>query len=157
MRADRFELPLCIIVQDPVPGLAMALQRGGGATAVELVGLAEGTGSDLPFEFEVDVQGSLPDGRPRLLGAFVQGPPRQRFVYLCVGEYAGQADADWAGRVKVPLGGITWPLIEGLTSGGRIEGRIPGQGPKGGPALATVPILAPGWICRSSQAAEFRN
>jgi hypothetical protein len=145
MRTDRFELPLRIVVQEPVPGLAIALQRGGGATGAELVGLAEGAGPSLAFELEVDVQGSLPDGRPRLLGSFVQGPPRDRFVYLRVGRYAGQADAEWAGRVKVPLGGITWPLIEGLPARGRIEGRIPGRGRNGGPALATVEILAPGW------------
>jgi hypothetical protein len=149
MRADRFELPLRVVVQDPLPGLAMALQRSGAAGAADLVGLAEGAGADLAFDLEIEVGGALPDGRPRLLGPFVQGPPGARFVYLCVGRYAGQPESDWAGRVKVPLGGITWALIEGLTSVGRIEGRIPGRGPRGGPALATVPILAPGWVASS--------
>lgn len=65
----------------------------------------------------------------------------KRLVYLC----AGQAEADWAGRVKVPLGAMTWPPIQGPPPGGRIEGRAPGQGRNGLPALATVPILAPGW------------
>jgi hypothetical protein len=146
MRADRFALSLRIVVQDPVPGVGMALQRGGPTGATQLVGLAESAGPDLDFEFEVEVQGSLPDGRPRLLGPYVQGPPRERFVFIAVGHYAGQADADWAGRVKVPLGAITWALIEALPSGGRLEGRIPGRGRNGGPALATVPLLAPGWI-----------
>lgn len=145
MRADRFELPLRIVVQHPVQGLAMALQRGGAAAEAALVGLAASAGPDLAFELEVDVQGTLPDGRPRLLGPFVQGPPGERFVYLCVGRYAGQAEADWGGRVKVPLGAITWSLIEGLAPGARIEGRIPGRGRNNGPALATVPILPPGW------------
>lgn len=150
MRADRFELALRIVVRDPVPSLAMALQRGG--SGAELVGLAESAGEDLAFELELEiaVEGTLPDGRPRLLGPFVQGPPRERFVYIAVGHYAGQAEADWAGRVKVPLGGITWALIEALPPGGRIEGRIPGRGRNDGPALATVPILAPGWACAPS-------
>jgi hypothetical protein len=147
MRDDHFALPLRIVVQDPVPGVGMALQRGGPGGVAELVGLAESAGPDLAFELEVDVQGSLPDGRPRLLGSYVQGPPRERFVYIAVGHYAGQADADWAGRVKVPLGGVTWALIEALADGGRVEGRIPGRGRNGGPALATVPILEPGWAC----------
>lgn len=145
MRSDRFELPLRIIVQNPVPGLGMALQGGRGERGPTLAGYAEGADIDLAFELEIDVQGALPDGRPRLLGSFVQGPPRERFVYIAVGRYAGQADANWAGRVKVPLDRITWPLIEELATGGRIEGRIPGRGRDGGPALATVPILPPGW------------
>ena len=49
------------------------------------------------------------------------------------------------GRVKVPLGGLSWPRIEALEPGQRLEARIPGRGRKGGPALATVPILGPGW------------
>jgi len=47
--------------------------------------------------------------------------------------------------VKVPLAGISWELIDGLTPGARLEVRIPGRGRNGGPALATVPILPPGW------------
>lgn len=143
MRTDRFELPLRIVVEDPIPGLAMALQRG--TTTVELVGLAQSAGRPLGFDFNVTVQGSLPDGRPRLLGPYVQGPPTGRFVYLCVGQYAGQADSPWGGRVKAPLGGLSWSLIEALPQGGRIGGRIGGRGRKDGPALASVPLLAPGW------------
>ena len=140
MRTERFDLPLRIVVQDPVPGLAIALQR-----KAELVGAATGSGEHLAFDLEVSVEGSLPDGRPRLLGPYVQGPPAERFVYLCVGRYAGQADSPWGGRVKVPLGALSWVLIEALAQGGRIEGRIGGRGRKDGPALASVPLLDPGW------------
>jgi hypothetical protein len=66
----------------------------------------------------------------------VQGPPQERFVYVCVGQ---------VGRMKIPLGELGWPLIERLPAGGRIEGRVCGRGRKGGPALATVPIRPPGW------------
>ena len=89
--------------------------------------------------------GALADGRPRLLGPNVQGPPDARFVYLCVGRYAGQADSPWAGRVKVPLGDITWNKIDGVASGGRLTARISGRSPKGGPLLASVRLLASGW------------
>jgi hypothetical protein len=143
VRADRFGLPLRIVVEDPAPGVAIALQRDGDRP--EVVGYAESTGRDLIFELEVAVEGTLPDGRPRLLGPFVNGPPRERFIYLCVGHYAGQMEADWAGRMKVPIGGISWALIERLPAGGRIEGRVSGRGRGGGPALATVAILPPGW------------
>ena len=141
MTKGRIELPLRIVIDEPLPGLAVALQRGSSAGA-ELVPASPPPAS---FAFEVTLDGALPDGRPRLLGPYVQGPPAERFAYLCVGQMAGQADSPWSGRVKVPLGGLSWPLIEALEPGQRLEARIPGRGRKGGPALATVALLEPGW------------
>ena len=144
MRAERFELPIRIVVENPVPGLAIVLQRGQAAKAT-LVPPAGRSAEAVTFDLEVMVDGRLPSGRPRLLGPCVHGPPEARFVYLCVGRYAGQADSEWAGRVKVPLAGLGWDEIDALTSGGRLLARIAGRSPKGGPALASVQLLAPGW------------
>ena len=144
MRTDRFDLPLRIVVEEPLPGLALALQRDTKA-GPELAGLAQSSGEPLAFDLDIAVEGALADGRPRLLGPYVQGPPAGRFVYLCVGKYAGQADSPWGGRVKVPLGDLSWDLIQALPPNARIEGRIGGRGRKDGPALASVPILPPGW------------
>ena len=119
MRPERFELPIRIVVDAPVPGLAMALQRGQAAKAV-LVPPANRSSDAVVFDLEVTVDGRLPDGRPRLLGPCVQGPPEARFVYLSVGQYAGQADSEWAGRVKVPLGDLGWDTIEALSPGDRL-------------------------------------
>jgi hypothetical protein len=144
MPPERFELPLRIVVEDPVRGLAMMLQRGK-AAKMELLPPASRSAEAVAFDFAVTVDGRLPDGRPRLLGPHVQGPPEARFVYLCVGRYAGQADSPWAGRVKVPLGGLGWDEIQALPPGGRLAARIAGRSPKGGPALASVRDLPPGW------------
>jgi hypothetical protein len=65
----------------------------------------------------------------------VQGPPRQRFVYLDIGTYAGQADSAWSRKLKVPLAGITGKM---LAVGGILETRVPGTGRDGGPSCATV-------------------
>jgi hypothetical protein len=140
MRDDRFDLPLRILVADPVPGLALTLQRGPTGKAALIPAAASSPGA-VAFDLEVTVNGALPDGRPRFLGPYVQGPPAERFVYICV----AQDGAGPIGRMKVPLGELGWTLIEGLPPGGRIEGRVSGRGRKGGPALATVPILEPGW------------
>jgi hypothetical protein len=142
---DRFELPIRIVVADPVPGLAIALQRGQGANT-SLVPPASRPTDEVAFDLEVTLDGRLPDGRPRLLGPYVQGPPGGRFVYLAVGKYAGQADSPWAGRVKVPLGDLGWVEIEALSPGKRLVARIPGRSPKGGPALASLRLLPPGWV-----------
>jgi hypothetical protein len=150
MRPERFELPLRIVVDDPVPGLALALQRGQ-AERASLISLTRQQADAVVFDLEVTVHGSLPDGRPRLLGPFVQGPPGARFVYLSVGRYAGQADSAWAGRVKVPLADISWAMIEALgPSGARLTARLAGRSPKGGPALASVRLLPPGWVTQRS-------
>jgi hypothetical protein len=143
-KPGRFELPIRITVEDPIPDLALALQHGQAAKTV-LVPAAGRSAEAVTFDLEVTVDGSLPDGRPRLLGPYVQGPPGARFIYLCVGQYAGQASAAWAGRVKVPLGDLDWDRIAARPRDGRVTARIPGRSPKGGPALASVRLLAPGW------------
>jgi hypothetical protein len=145
MPAERFELPLRIVVTNPVPGLAMAVQRGDGAKAT-LLPPASRSPDSVIFDLEVTVDGRLPDGRPRLLGLFVKGPPGARFVYFAIGRYAGQAGSEWAGRVKVSLAGLCWDEIEALSAGRRLMARIPGRSPKGGPALASQSPLPPGWV-----------
>jgi hypothetical protein len=144
MRAERFELPIRIVVEHPLPELAIALQRGK-ADKATLVPPSSRSPDAVVLDLDVTVDGHLPDGRPRLLGLCVQGPPDARFVYLPLGRYAGQADSEWAGRVKVPLGGIGWDQIEALSPGARLAARIKGQSPKGGPALASMRLLPPGW------------
>jgi hypothetical protein len=148
MAPERFSLLLRIVMEDYVPGVAIVLQRGTTAKA-ERVGAAATSPETLIFDFDVFAQGALPDGRPRLLGPFVQGPPQARFVYLCVGQSAGQHGSQWNRRVKVPLGGISMDLIQTLAPGDRLEARIAGRGRDGSPACATVPLLPPGWrVCR---------
>jgi hypothetical protein len=149
MRPEKFDLPLRIVVEDPVAGLTIAMQRGASGK-VELIAPVRASAKALVFDFAVTVNEANTDGSPRLLGPFVQGPPSGRFVYLNVGAYAGQAGARWNGRVKVPLVGLSWPLIETLPSGGRLEAHIAGKKRDGGPALASVALLAPGWRASGS-------
>ena len=144
MADDRLSLQARIVMEDPLPGVAFALQRGAGAKAA-LEQAVVASSEPLRFEVEVAINGSLPDGRPRLTGPFIQGPPQARFVYLCVGEAAGQAGAEWRRRVKVPLADLSWALIRSVPPGGRLEARIAGRARDGGPACASVPLLPPGW------------
>jgi len=48
-------------------------------------------------------------------------------------------------RAKVPLGGVSWALIEALPAGERLEAHIAGTARDGGVACASVPLLPPGW------------
>ena len=144
MRTEKSELPLRIVVRDPVPGVVLALQCGATGRAT-LIGPVEASAEELAFDLAVTLDGCTGDGAPRLLGPFVQGPPAARFVYVNVGAAAGQPGSVWNRRAKVPLGGIDWPLIEEVRAGCRLVADIHGRARDGGPACATVPLLAPGW------------
>ncbi len=129
----RTELPLRIVVDNPVPGYVMALQRGATATAEMVPPAGEGV-----FDFSVTIDGDLPDGRPRLLGPYVQGPPTERFVYICI------HGSGWNGRAKVPLKALDAAAIAALKPGERLCAHYSGQGRNGLPACATV-RLTQGW------------
>jgi hypothetical protein len=144
MRAEPFDLALRIVVENPVPDVALALQRGQAAKATLLPPTSRSADA-VVFDLQVTVDGRLPDGRLRLLGPFVQGPPGGRFFYLTVGGRTGQGEAPWNGRMKIPLTDLDAPTIEALPEGARLTARVAGRSPKGGPALASVRLLPPGW------------
>jgi hypothetical protein len=138
MPADKTELPLRIVVDDPVPDVALAVQNGrsGAATLIPPVRKAANA-----VVFDVAIAASrADDGGVRLLGAIVQGPPAARFLYICVGQAAGQAGSPWTRRIKVPLGGITSAMVERLKSGQRLTAHIHGRDKKGDPACASVKL-----------------
>jgi Family of unknown function (DUF5990) len=128
------ELTLRIVVEAPPSGVDFALQKGQGS-AYEPVQKQRSKGNDLTFEFQPAIRsGVRSDGRS-LAGPFVQGPPRQRFVYLDIGTYAGQSDTPWSRRLKIPLEGLTAAMT---AKGGVFEVRVPGTARDGGPNCATV-------------------
>lgn len=124
----------------PPKGVQFCLQRG----KAELVSAAVSDGADLVFEFEARAQPAA-GGSVRLLGPFVQGPPAGRFLYICVGTYAGQIGSRWSRRVKVPLTGIPWEMVKAATnSGGFLEAAFEGTMKDGSPAAASVKLTR-GW------------
>lgn len=134
------ELTLRIVLLQPPAGVDFALQKGSG-NGYETVQKQRSKGEDLAFEFQPSVKESVSGGMASLCGPFVQGPPSQRFVYIDIGTYAGQADSCWGRRLKVPLDGITAQMIG---RGGALEARVPGTGKDGGPNCATVKDFG-GW------------
>lgn len=132
------EINLRIVLEQPPPGVDFGLQKGRGSD-YETVQKQRSKSGDLHFEFTVRAKAGSGKAAPTLLGPFVQGPPHERFVYLDIGTYAGQADSIWSRRLKIPLRGITWDLIEEVSDSSAIlEARVPGRGRNGGPNCATV-------------------
>ena len=137
------ELSLRIVLERPPAGVLFGLQKGGGSN-YETVQTVTSKTEDLKFEFTIRVREGK-DGSPNFLGSFVQGPSGARFVYIDIGTYAGQTNTPWSRRLKVPLTGITWELIEKAAKASVfLETRVAGTGKDGGPTCATVKPFA-GW------------
>ena len=139
------EVPIRLVLVDPPPGVDFGIQRGNGSDYESLFVQRRNSG-DVLFDFSLTVVDNRKDGLPNFQGPFAQGPPAGRFVYVDVGTYAGQKDTPWSRRMKVPLRGISWPLIRKAMSKQqyRLSARIPGTGKDGGPSCATVRLLD-GW------------
>ena len=133
------ELRLRIVLESPPAGVDFGLQLGRGPDS-ETIQTQRAQGDDLRFDGTVTAKGDRGDGPPNFLGPLTQGPPGGRFLYIDIGKSAGQADSGWDRRLKVPLGGITWELIEVVTADPELvlEARLPGTGRDGGPSCATV-------------------
>jgi Family of unknown function (DUF5990) len=144
MVADTIDVALRILVVDPLPGVALALQRGKSGSHT-LIAPSSLSADAAAFDFTVVAAPAKSGEAPRLLGPFVQGPPDKRFIYLCIGKYAGDAASSWARRAKIPLTGLTWPLIETRKDDGRLEASIAGRAHDGSPACASIALLPPGW------------
>jgi len=126
------ELTLRIILESPPAGVDFGLQKGRGS-AYETVQNQRSGATDPTFEFTVGVKPG-----PDFAGPFVQGPAKQRFVYIDIGTYAGQTNTSWSRRLKVPLSGITQEMIDSQTV---LEARTPGTGKDGGPSCASVKLV----------------
>jgi hypothetical protein len=136
---------LRVVIEGPVPGVALALQRGRDA----LVPPVRSSPEEVVFEVSAEVR-AKPDGTKVLYGLDVHGPPAARFLYVTVGVRAGQFGSPWDRRAKVPLTGISDDLFD-LARGRTdvvLEARITGRARDGGPACASVPILGSGWQVR---------
>ena len=132
------EIPIRVILVDPPPGVAFALQKGRGgeyeAVAVQLSGKA-----NLVFDCTVTQKDGVGSAL-NFTGPFAQGPKGARFVYIGVGTFAGQKDSCWSRRIKIPLNGISKAMVRDVSakSGHTLVVRIPGAGRDGTPSCATV-------------------
>lgn len=146
------ELTLRIILEKPPAGVDFGLQKGR-VNDYETIQKQRSKTKDLSFEFTVRVKANGEGCPPTFLGPIVQGSTDQRFVYLDIGTYAGQTDTCWSRRLKIPLGVITWEMIDRVSADSRwtIETRVPGTGKDGGPTCGTVKPFA-GWqLVRSTR------
>ena len=150
-RKGAHELPLRIAVRHPLPGVALALQSG----RDDRVMPTSETDTMVTFDFVVRVDLPADDGPPRFHGPFTQGPPHGRFVYIGVGQRAGQPESCWDRRAKVPIGGITAEQVaDVLAHGGRLAVAFEGRGRDGGPTCASVKLEEGDWTVEQDEQGE---
>ena len=143
------QVTLRLILERPPGGVDIGVQEGSG-NDYKTVQKQRYTKQDLRFEFPIRVKEGK-NGQPNFLGSFAQGPASNRFIYLDIGTYAGQTNTPWSRRLKVPLAGITWQMIEQASDACLIiEVRVPGTGKDGGPTCGTVKQFS-GWVLSSGQ------
>jgi hypothetical protein len=123
-------ITLRFTIADPVPGVAYSLQDKAGAPVGPVVA------GDGPISFDVPVR--VGPG-PKFYGDFVRSEgPSRRFVYIAIGEQAGQLPSPWSRRAKVDIHLLSDALLEQALAGKVIEVQLPGRAKDGSPACATL-------------------
>jgi len=125
------EITLRLLLEKPTAGVDFGLQEGRG-NPYQVIQKQRSDGHDLAFEFNLTVRTGK-TGAPDFAGPIVQGSAGERFFYIDIGTYAGQTNTEWSRRLKVPLCGITWDMINSKRVG---VANIPGTGKDGGPSCA---------------------
>jgi hypothetical protein len=131
-RADQIEIALRIVIDRPVIGVLHSLQT---KDDLPLDPKTSHDGAPLVFDFPIRIAPG-----PKFYGDQVkpQGPER-RFVYIRIGQYAGDPSTPWARRMKIDIHDIAADLLASAsTGGGIIETTIPGTARDGSPACGTV-------------------
>lgn len=123
----------CICVEPPAGNdLWIGLQEGRSVVQDVRADFSEQT-----FRFTLDVQPGA-NGQPNFTGAYAQGTPADRFVYLCWGQRVGGV---WVGvrRAKIRLGELSWETIRAAIDADQpIRARISLTDAKGQPITASL-------------------
>lgn len=134
------DMNLHIVLTNPPNNVDFGLQKGSGSK-YETVQTQRSDSEDLQFNLSINIKGDKQkDPLPKLTGLFVQGQNPEKFIYIDIGTYAGQVDTVWSRRLKIPLTGITWEIVDIVTTDSAVilETTVPGSGKDGGPNCATV-------------------
>jgi len=131
-RRDQVEIGARITIEHPVPGVMHSLQaKDGHPFNIKL----SDAGEPLSFDFPLRIGPG-----PKFFGDQVrpEGPER-RFVYIRIGQSAGQPASPWSRRMKIDIHDTPQSLVDRAAAGeGRVEFRVHGTAQDGTPACATV-------------------
>jgi hypothetical protein len=135
-KADQIDVDFRIVIEQPVIGVHYSLQA---KDESPLDPKSSRAGEALIFDFPVRIGPG-----PKFFGDQVrrEGPVR-RFVYVRVGQLAGDCSSPWSRRMKIDIHDISVDILDrAVDGGGVIEIRVPGTAADGTPACATVRPIA---------------
>lgn len=120
-----------ITIEQPVTGVFHSLQA---KDESPLDPKYSRQGEALSFDFQIGVAPG-----PKFSGDQVrrEGPVR-RFVYIRIGQLAGDPSSPWSRRMKIDIHDIGSDLLDQALHGGIIEITVIGTGRDGTPACATL-------------------
>ena len=122
-------ITLRLTIADPVPGVRYSLQLDDAPH--EPV-----TATEAPLSFDVPIR-LADDGR--FLGPFVRREGKERrFVYIRIGQSAGDHATAVNRRAKIDIHDISPALLDRARAGAVLEVVLPGRGKDGTPACAKV-------------------
>lgn len=121
-----------IVIDNPVVGVVHSLQSGNDRILDPKSSLE---GEPLSFEFPVRVAAG-----PKFFGDQVRREgPQRRFVYIRIGQSAGDVSSPWSRRMKIDIHDLEQELLDrAVASGAVVEIAVNGTGKDGTPACATV-------------------
>ena len=131
-KADQAPVRMRIVIEQPVPGVLHSLQAKDGHPLDPKRSTA---GEALAFDFPIRVAPG-----PKFFGDQVrrEGPVR-RFVYIRVGQSAGDLGSPWSRRMKIDIHDIEQTMLDRAAANDQIIAiTINGTGKDGTPACATV-------------------
>lgn len=133
-RPEQTEIRMRLVIEKPVPGVAHSLQD---KKSQPVDAKTSKTGEALTFDFPIRIAAG-----PKFFGEQVrsEGPDR-RFVYIGVGQPAGQKNTAWSRRMKIDIHTIPQGLLDKAAKGKTLEAVVNGTGKDGTPACATtIPV-----------------
>ena len=123
------DITLRLTIDDPVTGVAYALQN----RKSEPVGQVIADGRAISFDVPVRVAGA------RFLGPYVRSEgPTRRFVYIAIGAQAGDGSSPYSRPAKIDIHDLPPDLLDRTRAGAVLEAHLPGRDKQGGPACATL-------------------
>lgn len=131
VKRDQTEVRARIIVEHPVPGVLHSLQS---TDRMPLDPKRSALGEAIRFDFPLRIGPG-----PKFFGDQVQREgPERRFVYIRVGQAAGEHASPWSRRMKIDIHDTDPALLDKAMRGGVLVFTVDGTAKDGSPVCATV-------------------
>jgi hypothetical protein len=130
---EQTEIRMRLVIENPVPGVAHSLQD---KKSQPVDTRTSKGGETLAFDFPVRIAAG-----PKFYGEQVRSEgPERRFVYIGIGQGAGQKNTPWSRRMKIDIHTIPQALLDKAAKGKTLEAVINGTGSDGSPVCATIKL-----------------